>query len=78
MIEIEEAIRELAVNSRGAEIPKPEAKEPFRIKGMGVRRKQIALIYTIPSHSPKQKSYAKGVTFLEFERAYLELIQSGI
>ncbi|NOX42703.1 MAG: hypothetical protein GXP19_03085 [Gammaproteobacteria bacterium] len=75
---LEEKIKKLALNSQGMEIPKPEAKMPFRIKGIGRRRKEDALTYTIPSHSPKSENYVKGVTFSEFESAYAELKRSGV
>lgn len=74
---IAEKIRELAEKSTGIEIPKPEAKAPFRIKGIGKRRNEEALTYLIPSHSPRTRHYVKGVTFSEFEKAYSELISSG-
>ena len=73
---IENRVLELAQNSQGMEIPKPEAKEAFRIKGLGTRRGETALIYTIPSHTGK-KPYQKGITISEFEKAYLELKKSG-
>ena len=43
-------------------IPKPQSKEDFKIKGEGIRRKEKALIYKIPSHSKKQSYYEKGIT----------------
>ncbi len=59
-------------------IPKPEAMDKFRIKGVGQRRREEALIYTIPSHSEKHpKPYQKGVTFTEFFRAYTVLQETG-
>lgn len=74
---IGQQVRDLVLNSPGLEIPKPEAKAPFKIKCMGKRRKQEAFIYTIPSHSPNSKYYAKGITIPEFEIAYSELKRNG-
>lgn len=58
-------------------IPKPEAKADFKIKGMGKRRGEDALIYRIPSHSNKAPYYEKGVTINEFEHAHVQLIDTG-
>ena len=58
----------------GTEIPKPEAKAPFRIKGEGVRRGERALIYTIPNHSDPSRPHEKGVTASELESAYEQLL----
>jgi hypothetical protein len=66
---IESRIRELAQAHAGAEIPKPEAKAPFRIEGPGTRRGETALVYTIPSHTG-EKPYQKGITMSEFKLAY--------
>ena len=73
---IEAQVRELAENRQGTEIPKPEAKAAFRIKGLGIRRGETALIYTIPSHTGS-KPYQKGITLAEFEKAYSQLKRSG-
>ncbi|MHA6964693.1 hypothetical protein [Zobellella denitrificans] len=72
-----EKIRALAEQSSGIKIPKPEAKTPFRIKGIGNRRSEEALTYLIPSHSPRASHYVKGITLSEFEKAYSELVSSG-
>ena len=69
-------IREIGSNSIGKEIPKPEAKKPFLIKGMGKRRGEEALIYTIPSHTGSHP-YEKGITISEFCLALSELDRSG-
>ena len=73
---IRQKILELVRNSANVEIPKPEAKEPFRIKGMGRRRDEEALVYTIPSHT-RVKPYEKGITLPEFEKAFQELKETG-
>ena len=73
---INDEIRRIAKDFVGREIPKPEAKKPFLIKGMGVRRGEDALIYTIPSHTGR-KPYEKGITLSEFSSAYSELNRSG-
>jgi hypothetical protein len=69
-------IRRIAKDFSGREIPKPEAKESFLIKGMGVRRGEDALIYTIPSHTGR-RPYEKGITLSEFSSAFSELNSSG-
>ena len=74
---IEDQIRNLGLNAVGRVIPKPEAKALSHIKGLGIRRGQEALIYTIPSHSKKSKHYVKGITLSEFNKAYSELLKSG-
>lgn len=69
-------ILQLASERQGLEIPKPKAKAPFRIKGLGTRRGEPALIYTIPSHTGR-KPYEKGITLTEFEKAVKHLNQTG-
>ncbi|MCZ6803207.1 MAG: hypothetical protein O7D86_04545 [Proteobacteria bacterium] len=73
---IKQKIQDLVQNFSKSEIPKPEAKETFRIKGMGTRRGEAALIYTIPSHT-RDKPYEKGITLSEFEKAYKQLQETG-
>lgn len=63
---IRSQILESAKKKQGSEIPKPEAKDVFRIKGLGIRRGESALVYTIPSHTGK-KPYEKGIALSEFE-----------
>ncbi len=69
-------VKNLASSSPGVVIPKPESKSPFFIKGMGSRRGEAALIYTVPSHT-RSKPYEKGITLTEFERAYKQLQEVG-
>ena len=66
-----------AVAPPGTVIPKPRAKSPFRIKGEGIRRGQRALIYTIPNHKNPTAPNEKGITYVEFERAFAQLQQTG-
>ncbi len=54
----------------GTVIPKPEAKEPFRVKGWGIRRGEEALIYLIPNNNNPDKPYEKGINISEWEKAY--------
>jgi hypothetical protein len=61
----------------GTIIPKPEAKENFYVKSIGIRRDEKALIYTIPNHNKPQSPYKKGITVSEFEKAYQRLTTSG-
>ncbi len=74
---IADDIRKLADYSAGGKIPKPEAKGAFCIKGMGMRRGEEALIYTIPSHTGR-KPYEKGITITEFSVAQTELNRTGM
>ena len=71
---IEKRIRELL--PPGTEIPKPEAKAPFVVKGWGTRRGETALVYYIPNHQDA-KPYQKGVTISELEQSFGELLRSG-
>ena len=73
---IRDEVRNLAATSAGKVIPKPEAKAPFLIKGMGRRRGEPALIYTILSHTGR-RPYEKGITITEFEKAYTQLKRIG-
>ena len=61
----------------GTVIPKPEAREEFRVKGNGTRRGEDAIIYTIPNHSNPARPHQKGVTASELERAHRRLMEAG-
>jgi len=61
----------------GTVIPKPYARGPFRVKGDGMRRRQPALIYTIPNHRYPRQPHEKGVTYAELQAAYAELCDTG-
>ncbi len=63
--------------SPGVEIPKPDPKGRFLVKGWGRRRDEDALIYTIPNHNNPAKPYEKGITVSEFDTAYERLRASG-
>ena len=63
--------------SPGIEIPKPQAKGKFLVKGWGRRRNEVALVYTIPNHKNPAKPYQKGITESEFEATYRQLQSSG-
>lgn len=58
-------------------IPKPAAKMDFKVKGLGRRRGEPALIYYIPNHQNPQKPYQKGINRSEFEMAYSHLMETG-
>jgi len=60
----------------GTVIPKPEAKADFLVKGVGMRRGERAIIYTIPNQMDPDRPYEKGVTVSELERARRELLSS--
>lgn len=57
----------------GTQIPKPQARDIFRVKGDGVRRGEDAIIYTIPNHSDPKRPHEKGITASELESAYKQL-----
>lgn len=59
----------------GTVIPKPAAHADFKIKGVGTRRGEPALIYSIPSHTGR--SLQKGVTISEWQTAEEEIRRSG-
>lgn len=61
----------------GSVIPKPEGKADFRVKGLGKRRNERALIYTIPNHNTVDKPYEKGISASEWEAAYGQLNSAG-
>jgi len=61
----------------GTTIPKPLATKPFRVKGVGKRRGEDALIYFIPNHTDPSRPYEKGVTRSELEQAHDELRRSN-
>lgn len=61
----------------GMEIPKPEAKGKFLVKGWGKRGGEGALIYRIPNHSNPHKPYEKGITLSEFDIAFGHLDECG-
>lgn len=67
----------LRVTPKGTVVPKPRARGEYIIKGLGKRRGEKALIYTIPNHKNPQKPYEKGVTVSEIQEAYAQLIASG-
>lgn len=66
----------LRLTPRGTVIPKPRARGQC-IKGLGERRGERALIYTIPNRTYPQKPHEKGVTVSELEQSYARLIASG-
>jgi hypothetical protein len=61
----------------GTVIPKPRAKGDFIVKGVGIRRGERAIIYTIPNHREPNNRYEKGINASELERAFQELIRTG-
>ena len=61
----------------GTRIPKPAATAPFKVRRVGKRRGERALIYTIPNHNDPTRPYEKGITATEFEKAYARLKRSG-
>ncbi len=61
----------------GTIIPKPQARGDFLVKGWGMRRGQRALIYTIPNHNNPAKPHQKGITILEWQQAFEQLMTTG-
>jgi hypothetical protein len=61
----------------GTIIPKPQARADFIVKGWGVRRRERALIYTIPNHKTPAKPYQKGITLSEWVQAFEHLTDVG-
>jgi len=62
---------------KGTVIPKPRTDKHI-VKGLGCRRGELAIVYTIPNqHKPTQPS-EKGVTKSEIEATYAELVRSGV
>lgn len=59
----------------GIIIPKPESDDT-RVKGVGKRRQEEAIIYTMPNHKGG-KRYEKGVTASELVAAYKMLMSEG-
>jgi hypothetical protein len=53
----------------------PETR--YRVKGIGTRRAEDALVYLIPNRKKPSSPYSKGITASEFERAYEHLNQNG-
>lgn len=67
----------LRIAPPGTIIPKPEAKGSFVVKGLGKRRGDRAIVYTIANHRRPEKPYEKGVSASELEVAYKQLVQAG-
>jgi hypothetical protein len=67
----------LRVMPKGTIIPKPRSMRKYIIKGLGTRRGEKALIYTILNRNNPHKPYEKGVTVSELEQCYARLIVSG-
>jgi hypothetical protein len=61
----------------GTIIPKPQARGDFIAKGWGPRRGERAFIYTIPNNKTPTKPYEKGVTVLEWVKAFKHLTDAG-
>ena len=61
----------------GIIIPKPQAKADFKVKGLGRRRDEEALIYTIPNHKNPASPYQKGITKSEWQQAFNQLVTYG-
>ena len=61
----------------GTVIPKPKAKLDFRVKGIGKRRGEEAIIYFVPNHKNLACPNEKGINRTEFEKAYEQLSMTG-
>lgn len=60
-----------------SKIPKPETDNEFRILRLGKRRREIAVIYSIPNHKEPSSHYEKGITYSEFLQVLNELSETG-
>ena len=69
--------RVLKMAPSGTVIPKPAAKQPFKVKGVGTRRGEPALIYYVPNHKNPKKPNQKGINISEIETAYKQLVSNG-
>lgn len=58
----------------GTVIPKPAAREDFRVKGMGKREGEAALVYLIPNHTDPSRPRQKGITLSEWKKAITQLL----
>jgi hypothetical protein len=67
----------LSVARPGTRIPKPGTKSIYAVKGLGKRRGESALIYTIPSRDQQKMSHEKGITASEWEKAHNSLVTTG-
>lgn len=67
----------LCLTERKTIIKKPMAKGIFKIKGIGIRRNEEAIIYSIPNHNNPQHPYEKGITFSEFSTVIKQLDEVG-
>lgn len=67
----------LRVTPKGTIIPKPRSRGTYVVKGLGRRRGEKALIYTIPNRNNPHKPHEKGVTVSELQQSYAQLIGSG-
>ena len=54
-------------------IPRPYAKLDFKVKGFGIRRGKRALIYFVPNSKNLKKPNEKGISLIEFQKAYNQL-----
>ena len=70
-------IEEIRKLKPGTVIPKPKSTSEFRIKSWGKRRGEDALTYWVPNHKNPAKPLVKGITVLEFSRAYEQLLQDA-
>lgn len=60
-----------------SKIPKPETDNEFRILRLGKRRREIAVIYSIPNHKKPSSHYEKGITYSELLQVLNELSETG-
>lgn len=61
----------------GTAIPKPDTREPHRVKGWGQRRNEGALIYQMPNKKDPGRPHEKGITVSEWRAAWARLDKAG-
>ena len=66
-----------AISIVGHRNPEAGRENRFRREGLGRRRGERALVYSIPNHGSPGKPHEKDITESEFDRAYEELRNSG-
>jgi len=71
------AFDRIAALPSGTEIPKPDASEPFTIKGLGIRRGEEAIIYRVPNREDPRFPHEKGITRTELMKAIRHLAETG-
>jgi hypothetical protein len=62
----------------GTIIPKPSGTSEFRVKGIGMRSREDALVYRVPNRQNPSQPHEKGITMSEFQAAYIKIASDGV